>query len=647
MLQLFRNFFHSSVGVFSALALIGMIALAFAAGDVANMTGSGGITGGDRVAKVGDSAIGTAQLIKQAQQALDGARAQNPSATMKDLLAQDGLNQVLDQMIDEEAMVSFGAKNGVVAGKRLVDSELAKIPAFQGAGGKFDENAYRGILAQRQLNDADVRDSFVRELVGRQLLSPSKLGASLPQGALVQYAALLKEHRSGVIGVLPSGAFAPKAAPSPAEIGAWYNVHKAAYTIPERRVIRYAMFDESAAKSVAAPSDAEIAARFALNKAQYAASESRKVTQLIVISESLAKDIAASVAKGTPLEAAAKAKGLNAASLGLVTKADLAGKSGAGVADAAFAAKQGAIAGPVKGALGWAVIRIDGVESKAARTLEQAKPEIIAALTEEKRKAALAALTVKVSDAFDKGDALADTAKDMGLTLSQTGELTADGQSANGQNSGAALPKELTPILKAAFGLEHEGQAQISELVAGKSFVIYDVAKITTAAPAPLDSIKARVAADIALDKGTTAAKAAALKVLAAAKKGGDLAPLLSGLGVALPAPQQVSMGRDQIAAMQGRIPPALGLFFGMAQGTTKLLPMAGNQGWFVVQLKQIVAGQVDAKDPMIAQVGAELSGMAAQEQGAALRRAIRAEVTVKRNETAFKAVASQLAGGN
>ncbi|WP_292959973.1 peptidyl-prolyl cis-trans isomerase [Novosphingobium sp. UBA1939] len=642
MLQVFRKFFHSSVGVFSALALIVMLALAFAAGDVANLTGSGGITGGDRVAKVGDSSIGTAQLTKQAQQALEGVRAQNPSATMKDLLAQGGLDQILDQMIDEEAMVSFGAKNGVVAGKRLVDSELAKIPAFQGAGGKFDENTYRGILAQRQLNDADVRDSFTRELVGRQLLSPAKLGASLPQAALVQYAALLKEHRNGVIGVLPSAAFAPKTPASPAEIGAWYRSHQAAYTIPERRVIRYAMFDESAAKNVAAPTDAEIAARFDANKARYAASESRKVTQLIVISESLAKDIAATVAKGTPLEAAAKAKGLNAASLGLVTKADLTTRSGAGVADAAFAAKQGAIAGPVKGALGWALVRVDGVESKPARTLDQVKPEIVAALTEEKRKVALAALTEKVSDAFDKGDALADTAKDLGLTLNQTGELTADGQSA-----GSPLPKELAPILKAAFGLEHEGQAQISELVAGKSFVIYDVAKITAAAPAPLDSIKARVAADIALDKGATAAKAAALKVLAGAKKGGELAPLLGGLGVAVPAPQPISMGRDQIAAMQGRIPPALGLLFAMAQGTTKLLPMAGNQGWFVVQLKQIVPGTVDAKDPMIAQVNAELSALAAREQDAALRRAIRAEVTVKRNDTAFKSVASQLAGGN
>ena len=74
MLQLFRKFFHSSIGVFSALALVGLIALAFAAGDVANMNNSGGITGGDRVATIGSTKVGTAQLTKQSQQALEMAR---------------------------------------------------------------------------------------------------------------------------------------------------------------------------------------------------------------------------------------------------------------------------------------------------------------------------------------------------------------------------------------------------------------------------------------------------------------------------------------------------------------------------------------------------------------------------------------------
>jgi peptidyl-prolyl cis-trans isomerase D len=643
MLQVFRKFFHSSVGVFSALALIGLIAMAFAAGDVANMASSAGITGGDRVATVGSNAIGTAKVVARAQQALESVRAQTPGVTMKAFVAEGGLNQVLDQMIDDEAQSAFGAKHGVIAGKRLVDSELAKIPAFQGAGGKFDESAYRQLLAQRQLTDADVRESIAHELISRQLLSPAKTGASLPQIALAQYAGLLKEHRVGAIGALPSAAFAPKVPATQAEIAAWYGAHLSAYQQPERRVIRYALFDDSKA-SATAPTDSEIAARYQANAAQYAASENRKISQLIVISQSLATDIAAQIAKGASLEDAAKAKGLTVASLGSVSKADLATKSGAAVAEAAFAAKAGATTAPAKSTLGWAIARVDAIDSKPARSLDSVKGEIAAALLADKRKAALAALTQKIDDRFGKGGAISDAAKELGLSVSETAPITVDGQ-IFGQ--AGTVPKELTPILKAAFSLEHEGQAQISELVAGKSYAIFTVGKIEPAAPAPLNTITARVANDIALSKGAQAAKAAALKMLAAAKKGGDLAALFAGVGTPVPPVQQVNMGRDQIAAMQGRIPPAIGLFFGMAQGTTKLQPLPNNQGWLVVQLKQIIPGQVDAKDPILGQIGTELAQLGAREHSDSLRRAIRAEIKVSRHDAGLKTVTSQLVGGN
>jgi peptidyl-prolyl cis-trans isomerase D len=180
---------------------------------------------------VGSTKIGTAQLAKQAQQAVEVARQQTPGLTMKALLAAGGLQQVLDQMIDEEAQVAFGREHGVIAGKRLIDSELAKIPAFQGAGGKFDENTYRSVLAQRQLNDADVRDSFARELVARQLLAPVKLGAVMPKGPVLQYAALLREQRNGASAFCPPPPLPPRAS-RPRRIAAWYATHKAAYTSP-------------------------------------------------------------------------------------------------------------------------------------------------------------------------------------------------------------------------------------------------------------------------------------------------------------------------------------------------------------------------------------------------------------------------------
>ena len=534
-----------------------------------------------------------------------------------------------------------GARRAAVAGKRLVDSELAKIPAFQGAGGKFDQNAYLQVLAQRQMNDADVRDSFARDLVSRQLLAPAQFGAALPQSAVVQYASLLKEHRAGSAAMLPSAAFAPKGLPTQAEVTAWYNNHKAAYTVPERRVIRYARFDESVIKQSSAPTDAEVAARFKANAAQYGASETRKVSQVIVISESMAKDIAAAVAKGESLEAAAKAKGLSVASLGAVSKADLTIKSSAAVAEAAYAAKAGAIAGPVKGALGWALVRVDAIDAKPARTLEQVKGEITAALTEEKRKQALAALTEKVNDDFGKGGALSDTAKELGLTMAETPLLTAK------TPAGMGLPAELASILPAAFGMDHEGQPQISELVAGKSFVIFDVTKIIAAAPAPLDQISAQVMADIQLEKGSVAARAAAMKLLAAGKKGGDLATEVAKLGVALPPVQQMNLGREEIMSRGGQIPPAVALFFGMAPGTTKLIPIAGNKGFMAVQLKAITPGIVAANDPLVGQVKGELGNLAAREQAESLRRAIRTEVKVERNESTIKTVAGQLAGGN
>ena len=394
-------------------------------------------------------------------------------------------------------------------------------------------------------------------------------------------------------------------------------------------------------KQAAAPTDAEIAARYKANAAQYAASETRKVSQLIVIGEAMAKEIAAAVAKGESLETAAKAKGLSVASLGAVSKADLAVRSGPAVAEAAYAAKTGAIAGPVKGQLGWALVRVDAIDAKPARSLDQVKGEIAATLAEEKRKNALAALTEKINDDFGKGGALSDTAKELGVTMTETPLITAK------TPAGAGLPADLAAIQPAAFGMDHEGQPQISELVAGKSFVIFDVTKIVPAAPAPLAQINAQVMADIQLEKGSVAARAAAMKLLAAGKKGGDLAAETAKLGVALPPVQAINMGREEIMARGGQIPPAVALFFGMAPGTTKLIPIAGNKGFMAVQLKTITPGTVAANDPLIAQVKGELNNLAAREQAESLRRAIRTEVKVERNESAIKTVAATLAGGN
>ena len=48
------------------------------------------------------------------------------------------------------------------AGARLIDSELAQVPAFKGLDGKFDQNAYNAVLQQRGLAQQEYRPGTVR-----------------------------------------------------------------------------------------------------------------------------------------------------------------------------------------------------------------------------------------------------------------------------------------------------------------------------------------------------------------------------------------------------------------------------------------------------------------------------------------------------
>ncbi len=644
MLQFFRSFFKSTLGIGLTLAMVGIIALAFAAGDVASSGGFGGVAGGDRAAIVGKQRIGTAEYSAQITQGFETARHDNPTLTMKAFVAGGGAAQVLDQMVDRTAIAVFGKDNGIVAGKRLVDSELAKIPSLQGPDGKFNNTLYLQMLAQRHYTDDAVRQDIAQGMIARQVLIPAEFGASQPLGAAMRYATLLKEHRIGAVAALPSEAFAPKVPPTAEEIATFYATHRNSYIRPERRVIRYAVMSADTVKAPPA-SDAEVAAAYHANAAAYVAVQNRTVAQLVLPSKDAASAVLASLRDGTGLDAAAAGKGLSVAKLGPLSQAALALQSSADVAAAAFAARAGVVSGPVKSQLGWSLIRVDAIENKPARSLAQAHGEIAAALAIAKRRTALADATAKLEDQFDKGGALSDAAKGLGLSLSSTAPLTADGK-VYGRPAQTA-PKELARILPTAFAMERENAPQLAEIDPGKSFVLFDVTQITASSPAPLAEIKSQIANDCALEKGAIAARAAGLKVQAELKKGVDLAAAIASLGVALPAPHPLAMGREQLAAMGGKVPAVLGLFFGMAQGTAKLLPLPNNAGWFVVQVKQIIPGTVAEGDPLIADTAKGLGQLAGNEYAEQLRNALRRVVGVTHNDVAIKAVTTQLAGGN
>ena len=643
MIETFRKFFSSKIGLGITLAFLALIAFAFASSDVANTGTFGGVAGGDRVAVVGDKKLGTADLSQSASSALDQMRQQDPTLSMRAFIEQGGLDRVLDRLIDRTAIGEYARKYGLRAGTNLVNSEIIQIPAFRGADGNFSQEAYEGLLRQQGLSDATVRDDLATGLLTQQLAVPASFGTSFPGKIAARYAELLRERRQGTIATLPSMAFAPQGKPSNGQINAFYEANRADFIRPERRVVRYVTFGMDALDTSIEPTDNELAARFSQNKAQYAASEERMITQIIVPTEQGAKALRDQVSAGASFASVAQQAGFRPSQLGPLSKAELTEQSSAAVANAVFAASQGSIANPVRSALGWHVVRVDNIDSIPARTLADVRGELAEAIRAEKRRAAIADLSARVEEEIDDGMALADMAEQLGRDVQVSQPLTADGR-VYGAPAQAA-PQELAAALSTAFQMQ-EGEPQLAEVVPGQLFLIFEVGEITESAPAPLAEIRDQIEARWRMEQGAKGARAAADRILARLAKGETLAAAISAEDASLPAPDSIDLNRQQLAQqMRGQVPAPLALMFSMAQGTSKKLEGPNDTAWFVIDLERVSVEKVASGDPIIEQTRRELAQSAGDEYFAQLVTAMREEVGVERNQSAVDAVRKLLVG--
>src|SRR3982751_3336814 len=99
MLNMFRNFTKSRVGLIVVFLVLGVIALAFAAGDVTGLSGSGGAK--SKVpAKGGSRQITDAGVSAEIDRFLKARRAEGQNVTMEQFLGGRGLEMMLDQLID-------------------------------------------------------------------------------------------------------------------------------------------------------------------------------------------------------------------------------------------------------------------------------------------------------------------------------------------------------------------------------------------------------------------------------------------------------------------------------------------------------------------------------------------------------------------
>ncbi len=647
MIGFFRRIFSSKIGLFLTFCFVGLIAVAFATADVSGSGAFGGVTGSGTAAKVGNAELSTSELGASVNNAFRVEQRENTSLDLKTYVEGGGFDSVLERLINSVAIAAFGNEYGMTAGKRLVDSEIASIQAFQGANGQFSEENFRRALQQQGLKEQQLRADFSRNLLAEQLLPIAGFATAVPQNLIVPYASLLLETREGKIAVIPSAVFVDRAEPAEAALAAFYSQNGSNYTIPERRTISYALFDKSRFNERIKPTEEQIQGYYNLNKAQYAASEMRNVEQVILPTEAAAAALADTVKGGMSLAAAAQSVGLSAAEVGSITKTQFASSTSQAVADAAFRADNGGVSEPAQSALGWHVVKINGIDQNPGRTLDQARTEIIGVLTAEQIDEALAELTVQMEDAFADGSSLADVAAAEELAIQTTPKLLANGQNPEDQEY-RPIP-EMQRILPLAFSLEEDSDPQVVEILPGQQYAILDVTEIAPAAPPPLDSIRQQVAQDYILEQGSKKAKTVADEIAEKLSAGTPLAQAMSEAGVQLPRPDNIRATRAELArqSQQGQVPPPLTLMFSMAEGTAKTLRAPQNQGWFVVQLENIIEGDAASREDLLNATKQQFQQVFGNEYTEQFIQAMKADIGVERNDGAINTLKNQLVGRN
>ncbi|MES2444302.1 MAG: SurA N-terminal domain-containing protein [Pseudomonadota bacterium] len=639
MLNMFRNFTKSRVGLIVVFMVLGVIALAFAAGDVTGLSSAGG-SRGKVVAKVGSREILDTELTDEIDRFIRQRRAERQDVTMDQFLQGRGLELIMDQLVDVASLEEFARASGMQADGTLVEGDIVNNPNFHGIDGKFSQAKFDNYLAENRTSAAAYRTRIMRDRYIRWLIVGPAPISQLPTGVLAPYASLELERRTGTVALIRWNDMDPGADPDEKTLAAYYERNKARYMIPPRRILRYALVTPAQFKAQSAATEAEIAEAYAKAGARFAATEKRTVRQLVMLDQAAATAAAAEVKGGKSITDVAKGRGLEPRAFENVEKAALAKDTSPAVAEAAFAAAQGATVGPVRGPLGWVVLHIDTVQKIPAKTLAEAHAELADEISQRKIAAALAGLRQSLEDNIGNGATFDEAMAQSKLTPLRTAALAP-----NGTDPAVADSKPdaaLAPIVQAGFAADPTDQEPLV-VAAGPdgSFAVVGVEKAIPATPKPLASIHKEVNRDYLQDITLQKARKAAADVVNLVNKGTPLPQALAATGIRTLLPSKpFDMKRSDLA--KDRAPQHL-LAFQMSPKRAKLTEAPGRAGYYVVFLDAIEEHDAKSNPALMADAQKFYGAQLRQEAAEQFIEGIKRNVKVTRYPAAIEAVRAEL----
>ena len=444
---------------------------------------------------------------------------------------------VLDQLVAERAVNAEVARGHLTVADSVLQKAILDIQAFRKDDGSFDMDRYKAALAAQGMTPDQFDARMRHDMAVQQLVGSIQQTAFAPRSVANRLSDINDQEREVQELLFPVTNYLSQVKVTDDMVKAYYDKNAALFQVPETVKAEYVVFNGDVVEKQVTVSDAEVADAYNKNKARFSAPEKRTASHILITVAKNAKpaDDAAAKAKAEAILAEvrknpndfakiAKAQSQDPGSaelggdLGVVEK----GVFDKPVDDAIYALKEGEVSGVVRSEFGYHIIKVTKIVPAAQKSLEEAKPEIVAELKKTKMSAKYSELAETFSNTvYEQADSLKPVADKLGLTVQTVEGLTRTPNPALG-----TAPVNNEKFLKAIFAPDALTNKRNTEAVevAPSTLVAGRVVEFKPATKRPLAEVEGLIRQRVTQEEALRLARQAGEAKLAAAKASGDAA---------------------------------------------------------------------------------------------------------------------------
>jgi peptidyl-prolyl cis-trans isomerase D len=507
---------------------------------------AGGALPSDQIAQVNGRGVSVLEFRTAYQRQVSAYRQAYGANVSDQLLRQLGFEQqVLQQLVNEQAMVAEAERLGMTVTDGEVLQRIMAMPEFQLNGQFVGEAQYQAMLnsARPPMTPGEFESGLRRQLLVEKLRAVVTDWVAVTDAeADAEYARRNEKVKVQLVHV-PSSAFLPQMTATDAEVAAYFDAHKEAYRIGERRKVRYLLVDvESLRQGIVVPSR-EVERYYNDNIELFSTPEQVRASHILFKTEgkdeaavkALAEKVLAEAKGGADFAELAKkySEDESNAKLGGDLDYFARGRMVPEFEEAAFAAQPGLLPNLVKTGYGFHIIKVVDKKAGSVRTFDEVKAQIREQLVGEKAQRLADTRAEEVGKEIKAPADLDKVAKARGWKVEETGFFTADEP---------ILSLGASPQVSAAIFALKEGEVS-APLRVGRGYAIAVLSGRQDSSLPKLDEVKDRVRNDVLREKAGKAASEKAASMAAALKSAADFAAAAKKAGYEAKSSELVARG--------------------------------------------------------------------------------------------------------